>query len=158
MLIVNKHVSKIVHTLNEEHLFIQNKEIIEECLSDKWSDYTKFTMYLTVGQFKNLTGFYGSLALLKELTSVYVGRFLRAYSLNRHPLSQQQVFEVMKLVDPIEDKAVIRLQKYFIEKLGLVSEERTKELDEIAQTWSFQSVMKLEEIAQGGSFEQKSSN
>lgn len=158
MLIVNKHVRKLVYALSEEHLFNQNKDIIEESLSDKWPDSTKFTIYLTVGQFKKLTGFYGSLSLLKELSSVYIGRFLRGYSLGVHPLDPEHLIEIMKLVDVNEDRAVVRVQKYFTEKFGPVSEERIKELDEIAQSWALQSVIKLEEIANGGNFEESNGN
>ena len=143
------HVEKMLSYLTEKQLFEQTRDIIEETLSDKWPDNTPFTIFLTAGQFRNLNGFYGSKLILKELSSAYVGRLTRFYVME-HPSAMNHIFEVMERVNSPEDKAVERLQKYFTQKFGPVSEERIKELDEIATGWGVEAGNYLQDFIEKG--------
>ena len=154
---MNIHHRRMLDLVSENILFTQVKEMLEDVLSGNFSDETIFTMYLTAGQFRALHGFYASEIIMEELVSPYIGRLLRFYVL-QNPAAMRYVMQVMKDSDKAQSKAAIRLSVYFTQKYGPVSQERTKELDEIGNSWRLQSNLELDRIQQGGSFDDVQSN
>lgn len=133
--------------LTVEHLTKANRDILNSV--SKWPDDTPFIPpHLTVGEFKQLHGFYGSRDMMKYLVSIYVSRFARAYAIH-NGLDLSAVALQLMDTEEAEYEAADILSKEYTEQLGPVSEERVKELDVIVQSWCLLDNQGLEDIASG---------
>ena len=132
---------EVMKTLTKEHLFQQTKACIQDALNYP-DEAAPFTLYITIGEFKQMKGFYGSRLFLRELMNAYIGRFAR-HAMFMHNLSIKEAFSILTENYKVEEEAITELQKYYIEKWGVVPEDKVKEYDALAASWQAQAAENL---------------
>ena len=119
------------------------KEMLQETLSgNSYPDDTQFTMQLTVGQFRQMKGWFGSKLLLRYLTAIFMARMSRAALLaGDFRLSTKLMFD-----SETEIAVAKNLYEHYKEKWGEVDEARVKELNEIVCSWELQAGQALADL------------
>ena len=106
--------------------------------------------HTTIGDFKKLTGFQASNNILTEMTSAFIGRFLRFFCMKYGMIPPKDIMDILMQVVPEEEKAIEILKKQFTDKFGPVSEERIKELEEIGKVTLMKNQETLMEMLHPG--------
>lgn len=109
--------------------------VIDSALSAQADrDGERFTAMLTVGQFKGLVGFQGSVGVMRHLVDSFIGRLMRAAT-RRGLLSVTKAFRMMVESTSVSEAVAEALVRRYTGKLGPARGEDIARLDQLASAW-----------------------